>query len=83
MENLRSRTWIAILSLIALVLFVVPNFVDTTRFKWWPATKLNYGLDIQGGIHLVMGVDIDGVVATTVIRQTQSLLQPPQLNLQN
>lgn len=73
MEGLRSRTWLAILGIIAAIVFVVPNFVDVSRLGFWPAAKLNYGLDIQGGLHLVMGVDVDGVVATSVHRQTQTL----------
>ncbi len=73
MEGLRSRTWLAIIGVLAAIAFVVPNFVDVSRLAWWPAAKLNYGLDIQGGLHLVMGVDVDGVVATSVVRQTQAL----------
>ena len=73
MDSLRSRTWIAVIAVAAALAFILPNFVDTTSMKWWPAGKLNYGLDIQGGLHLVMGVDIDGVVATSVVRQTQAL----------
>ena len=73
MESLRSRTWFAAIGIAAALLFIAPNFVDTSNIKWWPAGKLNYGLDIQGGLHLVMGVDIDGVVATSVVRQTQGL----------
>lgn len=73
MEGLRSRTWLAVFGLIATFAFVVPNFVDVSRLGWWPAGKINYGLDIQGGLHLVMGVDVDGVIATSVIRQTQAM----------
>lgn len=73
MEGLRSRTWLAALSVLAVFAFVAPNLVDVSRLGWWPAGKLNFGLDIQGGLHLVMGVDIDGVVSTSVVRQTQSL----------
>ena len=73
MEGLRTRTWLAVLSVLSVFAFVAPNFVDVSRLSWWPAGKLNFGLDIQGGLHLVMGVDIDGVIATSVSRQTQSL----------
>lgn len=73
MEGLKSRTWFAVLALISAIAFVAPNFVDVSRFSWWPATKLNYGLDIQGGLHLVMGVDIEGAIATSVVRQTAAL----------
>jgi preprotein translocase subunit SecD len=73
MEGLRTRTWLAVLSVLSVFAFVTPNFVDVSRLSWWPAAKLNFGLDIQGGLHLVMGVDVDGVIATSVTRQTQSL----------
>ncbi|MCC2678797.1 MAG: SecD, protein-export rane protein [Pseudobdellovibrio sp.] len=73
MEGLRSRTWIAAIVLAVAIASIIPNFVDTSSLKWWPAGKLNYGLDIQGGLHLVMGVDVEGVVATSVVRQTQAL----------
>lgn len=73
MENLRLRTWTAVIALVLAALFIAPNFIDTSKYSWWPARKLNYGLDIQGGIHLVMGVDVDSVLVTTVNRQTTVL----------
>lgn len=73
MEGLRSRTWLALICIAAAITFIIPNFADVSKLGWWPSGKLNYGLDIQGGLHLVMGVDVDGVVATTVLRQTQAL----------
>ncbi len=73
MENLRLRTWTAVITLVLAALFIAPNFIDTSKYSWWPARKLNYGLDIQGGIHLVMGVDVDSVLVTTVNRQTTVL----------
>ncbi len=73
MDNIRLRTWLAALAMVLAAVFIAPNFVDTSRFSWWPSKKLNFGLDIQGGLHLVMGVDIDGVVNTTVVRQTKAL----------
>lgn len=73
MEGLRTRTWLALVGIVAAIIFVVPNFLDVSKMSWWPAAKLNYGLDIQGGLHLVMGVDIDSVVATTVTRQVSTL----------
>lgn len=73
MEGLRTRTWLAIIGMVMAVVFVVPNFIDVSSLKWWPSAKLNYGLDIQGGLHLVMGADVDSVVATTISRQVASL----------
>lgn len=73
MNNLKLRTWITVASIALAVIFVIPNFVDTSSKTWWPAKKLNYGLDIQGGIQLVMGADIESVINTTVVRQTLAL----------
>ncbi len=73
MNNLRLRTWTAGIAILLAILFVLPNFINTKKLGWWPAEKLNYGLDIQGGIQLVMGADVESVIKTTVIRQTSTL----------
>lgn len=73
MENLRSRTVLAVLGLLLAVIWVMPNVVNL-HDKWWPSSKkLNYGLDIQGGLHLVMGVDVSGVVSESATRLTGTL----------
>ncbi|PIS11149.1 MAG: protein translocase subunit SecD [Bdellovibrio sp. CG10_big_fil_rev_8_21_14_0_10_47_8] len=68
MNNLRSRTILACLGLLLALIWVMPNVINL-QDKWWPSSKrLNYGLDIQGGLHLVMGVDVAGVVNDTATR---------------
>ena len=66
MENLRGRTWLAAAGILLSILWVAPNIVGEKA--WLPKQKLNYGLDIQGGLHLVMGVDVSGVVSESVLR---------------
>jgi preprotein translocase subunit SecD len=62
MENLRLRTIFGVLVLVLMAVWISPNLFNTEKV-WWPSKrKLNYGLDIQGGLHLVMGVDVTGVV---------------------
>lgn len=74
MENYRWRVIGAIVGVLTAIVLLTPNFMDTSKLNWWPAKKkLNYGLDIQGGIHLVMGVDINGVMSETATRQANSL----------
>lgn len=74
MENYRWRLVGAIAGILTAVILLSPNFIDTSKVSWWPAKKkLNYGLDIQGGINLVMGVDINGVMSETATRQANSL----------
>lgn len=56
-ESLRARLILSLgITLIGLI-WIAPNFFDTSKI-WWPTKdKLNYGLDIQGGLHLGLGVD--------------------------
>jgi preprotein translocase subunit SecD len=72
MENLRARSIIAGLGLLLAIVWVAPNF-GSVADKWITNKKLNYGLDIQGGLHLVMGVDVAGVVTESVNRLSASL----------
>lgn len=61
-ESLRVRLGIvAVVFLIALV-WTVPNFIDTEKI-WWPTKgHMVLGLDIQGGSHLVLRVDVDSAI---------------------
>ncbi len=69
MENIKSRNILALLGLLFGFVWFSPNIINVNKVSWWPAQKkLNYGLDIQGGLHLVMGVDVPGVVAESTNR---------------
>jgi preprotein translocase subunit SecD len=68
MENLRIRTVGAVFGILLALLWVLPNVINTEGKAWLPQKKLNYGLDIQGGLHLVMGVDVAGVVSESTTR---------------
>src|SRR4030081_3382908 len=43
------------------------------RPRWGPARHLNLGLDLQGGIHLVMGVEVDRAVREKAVRRAEEL----------
>ena len=74
MESYRLRSFVAILGVIFTIVWVLPNIVNVQDVKWWPVkSKLNYGLDIQGGVNLVMGVDVQGVVSETTLRLANSM----------
>ncbi len=73
MENLRIRTLGAFIGVLLIVIYLVPSFVNLGN-SWWPTkNKINYGLDIQGGLHLVMGVNVDEVTTLATTRLTSSL----------
>src|SRR4030042_5779893 len=48
---------------------------DQTVPGWAPDAKkhLNLGLDLQGGIHLAMGVDVDRAVQAKVARRADAI----------
>lgn len=73
MENFRFRLWTAIVGIVVAVIWLVPNFSNVENKWWFTKKKLNYGLDIQGGLHLVMGVDVEGVMAEQINRLSSQL----------
>lgn len=61
------KFWLIITVLIGSVMGAMPNI--TTVPSWWPASlsqPLNLGLDLKGGIHLVIDVDIEKVISQQV-----------------
>src|SRR5512140_600074 len=48
---------------------------DQSVPRWAPAARhhLNLGLDLQGGIHLAMGVDVDRAVKAKVARRADEI----------
>ena len=73
-ESLRARfIIIGAVALLAAV-WLVPNFVPEEQLSWWPSkTRLVYGLDIQGGLHMVLEARIDEVIQERLIRQGQRI----------
>ncbi|MDR1045315.1 MAG: protein translocase subunit SecD [Candidatus Adiutrix sp.] len=49
------------------VLYVLPTFTEQPP-SWWPDKKISLGLDLKGGIHLVMGVDLNVVLENSAGR---------------
>lgn len=41
------------------IIYVLPNFYDSTKVSWLPGDKINLGLDLRGGSHLMLSVDFD------------------------
>lgn len=65
---LNFPTWKKVLILIVCamgVLYALPNFLKEGTFDlgsdWLPGKRMNLGLDLQGGLHLLMDVDVDSV----------------------
>jgi preprotein translocase subunit SecD len=72
-ENPKARWAIIAASLVMAVVYLVPNFANFGEGDWWfTKEKIVYGLDIQGGLHLVMGVDVEGVIREKTKRMAGS-----------
>jgi preprotein translocase subunit SecD len=75
MENYRLRSFFAWAGVVLAFIWLVPNMVNLDNKWWFTKRKINFGLDIQGGLHLVMGVDVNNVVkesSTRLIGQLKS-----------
>lgn len=86
MSSLKWRTLVVIIVWALAILWNLPNI--TKLPDNWPFSKkkLSYGLDIQGGIHLVMGVDVDGVIRESATRTATGLpaaLKEDNLNIES
>ncbi len=73
-QNLKWRFFVIVGVFLFAVITILPNFVKLDEESWIFSTqKINYGLDIQGGLHMVMGVDIEDVIETQAQRLGSTL----------
>ncbi len=72
-QSLRTR-WMIIIAVFALaIIWTVPNFINTEKI-WWPTkNRMVLGLDIQGGSHLVLRVDVDSAIKQDANRVSNAL----------
>ncbi|MDX8376459.1 MAG: protein translocase subunit SecD [Mariprofundales bacterium] len=79
MQYPRWKLWLILSILFISLAGSLPNFVDEGEVpKWWPATlsqPLNLGLDLKGGIHLVLDVDVEKAVEVAVEEEVSSVRQ--------
>lgn len=72
-ESLRGRLILCLVVTLIGVIWIAPNFIDTSKI-WWPTKeKLNYGLDIQGGLHLGLGIDVPKAMQEQSAKQSASI----------
>jgi preprotein translocase subunit SecD len=72
-ESLRVRSVLFFLFLLFCGVYLLPNAVNLPDSWFLHKRKLNYGLDIQGGAHLVYGVDVPGVITERIERMGRGL----------
>ncbi len=69
---MKKFSWKLIL-IAAVILTAVVYVIPTFRPGVWPHKKINLGLDLQGGMHLVLEVDADKAVENTIDRIGQEM----------
>jgi preprotein translocase subunit SecD len=69
LKNISWRLVIVFAVMIAAVIYILPSFKPAL----WPHKQINLGLDLQGGMHLVLEVDSEKAVEGTVERITQEI----------
>ena len=69
MKNLSWRMIAVFSVIITAIVYVLP----TIKPALWPHKKINLGLDLQGGMHLVLEVDTEKAVESTIERISQEI----------
>ena len=63
------RLMIVLVVIVAAIVYCIPTFAPEV----WPHKKINLGLDLQGGMHLVLEVNTEKVIEAAVERNYQEL----------
>ena len=71
MKNISWKLVLVFAVIIAAIIYILP----TLKPELWPHKKINLGLDLQGGMHLVLEVDTDKAVESTAERVSQEIRQ--------
>ncbi|MBE9502920.1 MAG: protein translocase subunit SecD [Proteobacteria bacterium] len=59
--NIKGRLAISLVVVLAAIFFLMPHLKEDLP-PWWSQYRVNLGLDLQGGMHLVLGVDQEEAV---------------------
>ncbi len=69
MKKISWRNIAVLIVIVGSLIYTLP----TLNPGIWPHKKINLGLDLQGGMHLVLEVDADKAVTSTIERIGQEL----------
>jgi preprotein translocase subunit SecD len=69
LKNLAWRAAAVSAVIIIAIVYIIPTINPTL----WPHKKINLGLDLQGGMHLVLEVDTEKAVESTIERLSQEM----------
>ncbi len=75
-KNIKMRFGLVVFFLILSVLFLIPTLVSSVP-QWWakvfPTEKIHLGLDLQGGMYLLLEVEVQKAVESAVDRYASDI----------
>ncbi len=76
-KNWTMRAWFIFSLVVVAVVLLLPSFMDREKYPWLNKINegLNLGLDLKGGIHFVLSVDVEKAVQDRVDRQTDEIVK--------
>jgi len=75
LKSLKIRVILVLVFLAISIVYLLPNFVDFTG-KWreyLPSDKIHLGLDLKGGMHLLLALDTDAMMKNLTDRKFNTL----------
>jgi preprotein translocase subunit SecD len=76
LKSIKLRALLALIVCLAGLFFLIPSLTSDLPDVWkkyLPADKIRLGLDLQGGMHLVLEVNAEKAVETTMERITNDM----------
>ena len=74
-KSLKWRFLLLVVVVVVSILYLIPSFVKVP--SWWegtfPSEKISLGLDLQGGMHLILEVETEKALANSVDRMISDL----------
>ena len=71
-RSLTNLSW-RLVTVLAVIITATIYLLPSVKPTLWPHKKINLGLDLQGGMHLVLEVDTDKAVESTIERISDEL----------
>ncbi|MCK9196763.1 MAG: protein translocase subunit SecD, partial [Syntrophales bacterium] len=75
-KSIRIRVAITVVVFLAALFYLIPSLTDNLPEFWkknLPADKIHLGLDLQGGMHLVLEVDTNKALEGTIERMSNDI----------
>ena len=69
MKNFSWKLVLVFAVIVAAIIYILPSLKPAL----WPHRQINLGLDLQGGMHLVLEVDTQKAIESTVERISQEI----------